>query len=413
MSTTADRGAPLTSYQRRLMIFLSVATFFEGFDFFALAQILPHLRDDFGLSDSGTTTMVSVISVGPILAYFLVRKADRVGRRPVLSFTIAGYTIFTLLSGFAPDVYTFSIAQLAARVFLIGEWAIAMVFAAEEFPAARRGLVIGVIQAFSSLGGVVCAAVMPALLALPTGWRSVFFVGAVPLVAVAFARRGLRETARFTERQAAGLAEAPPLFRIWGTPWRGRVVLMAVIWALTYVCTNAGVLFWKDFAMTERGWTAGEVAVALTIAAVVAMPLVFVTGPLIDRIGRRPGAVLIFLAGAAGIVAAYTLHAPAALTAALAVGMFGASAVLPVLNAYTAELFPTDMRADGYAWSNNLLGRLGAVASPLAIGAVAADTGLGPAVAATAVGPVLALVLILITLPETKGKELEETSALH
>jgi putative MFS transporter len=403
---------PLDAYQRRLMFFLSVATFFEGFDFFALGQILPHLRADFGLSKGWATTMIAVINVGPIAAYFLVRKADRVGRRPILAITIVGYTLCTLLSGLAPDVYTFTAAQLLGRVFLIGEWAIAMVFAAEEFPAARRGLVIGVIQAFSSLGGVVCAGVVPALLELPTGWRSVFFVGAVPLVAVAFARRGIRETRRFQARGERPAAP-PPLFRIWRTPWRGRVALLACMWGLTYVCTTTGILFWKEFAVGERGFTDAQVGGALTVASLVAMPLVFMSGAILDRIGRRAGAVLMFVTCAGGIAASFTLHGSVALTAALALGIFGSSAVLPALNAFTAELFPTEMRSDGFAWANNLLGRLGAVAAPLVVGAIAPSTGWGPAVAATAIGPLLALALVLRTLPETRGRELEETSALH
>jgi putative MFS transporter len=94
------------------------------------------------------------------------------------------------------------------------------------------------------------------------------------------------------------------------------------------------------------------------------------------------------------------------------VAIFGASAVLPVLNAFTAELFPTHMRSDGFAWANNLLGRTAAVASPVVVGLIAEDTGWGPAVAATAIGPVLALVLILATMPETRGRELEDTSAV-
>jgi MFS transporter, putative metabolite:H+ symporter len=417
VSTTSDgdggaASTALTAYQRRLILFLSVATFFEGFDFFALPQILPGLRADFGLSKAGGTVLISVINVGTILAYFLVRRADRVGRKPILTLTIGGYTLFTLASGLAPDVYSFAFFQLAARVFLIGEWAIAMVFAAEELPAARRGMMIGVIQAFSSLGGVVCAGVVPLLLKLPTGWRSVFFVGAIPLVAVAVARRGIRETARFTERAAAGPVAAPPLFRIWGTPWRGRVILMACIWGLTYVCTTTGITFWKEFAVGERGFTDAEVGRSLTLASLVAMPLVFLVGPVLDRTGRRLGAVIMFVAASGGIGLGYTLHAPWALTCALGLGIFGCSAVLPVLNAYTAELFPTDMRADAFAWANNLLGRIGAITAPLAIGLVADDTGWGPAVAVTAVGPLLALALILVTLPETRGRELEDTSAL-
>jgi putative MFS transporter len=150
-------------YQRRLLVFLSVATFFEGYDFFALSQILPKLRLDFGLTPGEGAALVGVVNMGTVLAHLVVDRADHWGRRRVLTVTIFGYTLFTLLSGLAPEVYTFALCQVIARVFLIGEWATSMVIAAEEFPAERRGTVIGIISAAAGLGSIVCAGVVPAL----------------------------------------------------------------------------------------------------------------------------------------------------------------------------------------------------------------------------------------------------------
>ncbi len=92
-----------------------------------------------------------------------------------------------------------------------------MVFAAEEYPADRRGMVMGVIQAFSSLGAIFCAGVVPLLLNTPWGWRTVYFAGVIPLLLLAFARRGLKETARF-EAQAAKEQVKTSLLAIWSSP---------------------------------------------------------------------------------------------------------------------------------------------------------------------------------------------------
>ena len=53
-----------TPYQRRLFGFLSIATFFEGYDFIALSQILPNLRAEFRLSEAEGGMLGSVISLG-------------------------------------------------------------------------------------------------------------------------------------------------------------------------------------------------------------------------------------------------------------------------------------------------------------------------------------------------------------
>jgi putative MFS transporter len=286
------------------------------------------------------------------------------------------------------------------------------VIAAEEYPAERRGFVIGVIQACNSLGSITCAAVVPFLLRTPYGWRTVYFVGVIPLLLLAYARRGLRETERFSEYAAQRRETTRSLFAIFHSPYRKRVLQMALIWGLTYMCTNTAVLFWKEFAVGERGFTDAAVGRAVAIASLAALPLVFTIGRFLDRWGRRRGAVLIYSVCAVFVVLAYQLHGFWALTFCLAAAIFAAIALLALLNAYTTELFPTEMRADAFAWSNNLLGRIGYVIAPGLVGLAAGHIGWGSAVSLTVVFVVAALVLILVLLPETSRRELEETAQL-
>ncbi|HZO12752.1 MAG TPA: MFS transporter [Polyangiaceae bacterium] len=401
----------LTSYQKKLFVFLSVATLFEGYDFIALTQLLPELRQAMNLSEAEGGRLVSFINIGTVVAFVLLRYADRLGRRRVLTITIAGYTAFTFLSGLAPGVIAFALCQFGARVFLTAEWAISMVYAAEEFPAERRGTVIGVIQGCSSLGSIVCAGLVPTLLQLPWGWRSVYFVGIVPLLLLAYARRGLKESRRF--EQQVGQAAGKSFFHIWSTPYKRRVLQMAIVWGLTYLCTQNAVTFWKEFAISDRNFTDKQVALSITVAAVASMPLVFYAGKLLDQVGRRIGAVIIFSLAVVGVLGCYGFTGWWPLTGALVLGIFGASGVLPVLNAFTAELFPTELRGDAFAWSNNVLGRIGYVLSPAVVGVLAEQFGSwGPAVQLTVIGPAIALVLMLLWLPETKARELEETAAV-
>ena len=414
-------AARMTAYHWKLFFFLGVATFFEGYDQIALSQILPNFRRDMGVSEGEGGLIVAVINIGTILAYVLVRKADKWGRRRVLTLTIFGYTVFSFLTGLAPNIWVFAGAQLVARIFLIAEWATSMVYAAEEFPAETRGLMIGLMQGFSSLGSVACAGLVPLLLQTPWGWRTVYFVGTFPLILLAFARQGLKESHRFEALTEAERQEHKPILRIFKTPYRNRVLQLAAIWALTYVCTQTAVTFWKEYA-NRIGLTDGDVGLVITVAAVGSMPLVFGAGKLLDWIGRRLGAVIIFTLTIISCVGAYTVRpelpfvigSPSGMVTVLAVcgAIFGASAVLPVLNAYTTELFPTHLRGDAFAWSNNVLGRIGYVLAPAGVGIAAGVYGWGPSVAVTAVGPLLALVLILWLLPETRGKTLEETSAM-
>ena len=88
------------------------------------------------------------------------------------------------------------------------------------------------------------------------------------------------------------------------------------------------------------------------------------------------------------------------------------NAILTLLNAYTTELFPTELRGDAFLWTNNLIGRVGYVASPIVVGRLAADGGWGPVMRASVIFPAIALGLVLWLLPETSRRELEQTSDL-
>ncbi len=410
MSNPTASSVPLSPEQKRLFVFLSAATFFEGFDFMAITQVLPNLRADLGLSPSEGGLLIGVVNIGPILAWALVRKVDVWGRRRVMQLSLTGYAVCSLLTGLAPDAISFAAFQLLARMFLIGEWATSMVYAAESFPASRRGQAIGTIQAMATLGAVVCAGLVPLMLKAPWGWRTVYFVGAIPILFLLFARRNLPETERFKAIVALG-QERRSFFTVWGAATRRRLAVVASLWTLIYVGTHSATTFWKEFVVSERGWTDAMVGQSLTIAAVVSMPLVFGVGKLMDAYGRRGGASIIFPVAAIGVFTAFTLDGRVPLTLGLLLVIFGAASVLPILEAYTSELFPTELRGDAFAWANNLIGRFGAVIAPPLIGLAAERVGWGPAVAVTGIANIIALVVILAALPETASKELEETSA--
>lgn len=403
---------PLDPYQRKLFVFLGVATFFEGFDYVALSQILPSLRAEFQLSVRESGTLVSVVGIGALLSYALIRRADVIGRRPVLSYTIAGYTFFSLLSAFAQSALQFGLAQLCARAFLLAEYALSMVYVTEEFPADRRGFAVGVIQGMNSLGSIVCAGLVPLLLKTPQGFRMVYLVGAVPLCILIWLRRNVRETERFSRLVESGQLPKPDLFRIFRTPHRRRIPLLATIWSLTYMCTYVALTYWKEFAFQERAMTDKETSLALMIAALGSLPLVFASGKLLDVVGRKRGAVVIFSVASLSALLAFLPDNFWLLTAGLTGIIFASSASLPVLTAFTLELFPTELRADGFGWSNNLLGRIGYIGGPWLVGMIAQHHGYSRTIAATAIFPLLALALILTRLPETGNRDLEETSAL-
>lgn len=67
----------------------------------------------------------------------------------------------------------------------------------EEFPDHLRGRGIAALHMVGLLGVVAGGALYGVVADSRFGWRGMYFIGIVPLLLVAFLRRGLKETVRF------------------------------------------------------------------------------------------------------------------------------------------------------------------------------------------------------------------------
>ena len=69
-------------------------------------------------------------------AFFVVRLADGLGRKPVLVGSLAGYGLLTFATYFAHDLTLYTALQSGARMLMVTQLAIAYVMLSEELPAA-------------------------------------------------------------------------------------------------------------------------------------------------------------------------------------------------------------------------------------------------------------------------------------
>ncbi|MDA8426159.1 MAG: MFS transporter [Treponema sp.] len=241
------------------------------------------------------------------------------------------------------------------------------------------------------------------------GWRAMYLVGIAPLLVVFFIRTSLKETRRFAQARAAS-PRGPAFGEILRPPHRRKLVLVALLWCFMYLGYTAVYTFYTTFAMDERGLTVSQVSLIAAVAFTLGLGGFIAAGRLMDAWGRRPTAITFFTAG--GISTALAFQAPRALLGpALVVLIFFMTAYLTICGTYTAELFPTRLRASAAAWTNNTLGRVGMVLAPVLVGTLAGPLGgVGPAVSLMGLFPILAAGIVLFFLQETKNLELEEIS---
>ncbi len=400
-----------------LILLLSTATFFEGYDFILLNLVLPYLRKDFGLSLLQAGYAASAIAAGTIAAFFVMRLGDTLGRRAMLLWTVLGYTVATGLTAATTDIFGFVALQFLARVFLVAEWGISTVILAEELPAAKRGIGISIVQGAAGVGGIVGSALFPLVARVSLGWRAMYLIGLAPLVLVFLLRTRMSETRRYAaEREAT--PEPPGWTDVLARPYRKKLAVVALLWFFMYLGYTPIMTFWTSFAMNDRGLTPQQISLVVAIAFTFGLSGFVAAGKLMDSWGRRPTSVLFFTLGSFATAAAF-LGPPSvwAMGLSLLVLIFFATAYLALCATFTAELFPTRLRASAAAWTNNTLGRIGMVLAPTLVGLLAAHfavgnkTGLGPAVAVLGLAPLVCAGLVLAFLPETRNRELEEITS--
>ncbi len=85
---------------------------------------------------------------------------------------------------------------------------------------------------------------------------------------------------------------------------------------------------------------------------------------------------------------------------------FFASGLFSPIGAFFTELFPTRLRGSGQGFSYSFGRGIGAL-FPTLVGYLSARLGLGPAISTFAVFAYLTMILAVLLLPETRGRELQ------
>ncbi len=400
----------LTREQWFLLVVLGVADFFQGYDSFVVTAALPQIRQTFGLSQSTASLWFAIPILGAIPAVWFSRRADIHGRRRLLSISIIAFTLFTGATAASPKIAWFVGLQFVAYLFLTVEGALAWTMVAEELPAEARGFGFGWLAMLTAVGSGM-ASIFYGGLFQPLGisWRWLYVVALPPLATVAWFRRRLPESRRFTSAQEGGRL-ASHWHEILRPPIRKWVVLVCATAMLGALATQAGT-FTIDFLEKDRHIGPSAANFILVGAGALAVPFLVGAGAMSDRYGRKIVGCSFGILSAVGAVWFFLLaHGAFPLFLSLTLVFIGQFGSWPTLGAFGSELFPTAHRALAGSWSN--VARVAGQSVSFLLGALLIRvTGhLSTTSIILGIGPCAALLIVWLAFPETKGRELEEIS---
>lgn len=386
------------------MPLVMIGAFFEGFDFMVINLALPYITEDFGLNDQTASFTVSAVAIGTLLAFFVVRLADRWGRRPIFIWSVVLYSFLSLITAFSPTVEFFIACQFLARIFLVTCWAVGFIFMTEEFAPEMRGRAIGLFQSAAAIGAIFPSLFLSLTAALNMEWQGLYIIGALPLILVLFFAKNLPETTAFLEtkeRIKNGSENKPSLFAVFAKPYRKHILAIMGLWIGMYLCYSSAMNFFTYHVVNDLGWQPNQVSLVTALAFTLGLTGYYVVGKLLDAIGRKKTAYIFFFLGACAVTLVFQLDHFVQIAIAQIVAVFFIGTFTVLCATFTNELFPTEIRASATAWGNNIVGRIGQIAAPALVGLLTIPVGgVANAVSLLTLGPIVCILLIALFLPE-------------
>ncbi|PSP84742.1 MFS transporter [Halobacteriales archaeon QS_1_68_17] len=439
---------PLGRFHRRLFLITGVLWAAMAVSVLGISFVLPTLIARWNLSGFAAGVLGSASLAGMMVGNTAGGwYADRAGRKRTLVVTVTVFPLFTALTALAVGLYSAVVLRFLTGVGLGGALVAGATYLAEYFPTENRGRYVTYLEAFFSVGSLVTvAAAWLVLRRLATdgtvwnvaAWRLYFAAGGIPiLLALAIywylpaspyflASKGRTEAA--TERLASvarendaaapsvggslsvGRSDEAGLRRLFDVDLRGTTLLMAGLWFgvnLAYY----GIFTWLPSTVQAAGYVDSLYRYLFVVAVFQLLGQVS-AAYLIEVIGRKwtVGSYML-LGGAATYLFASAIPDGTTGTGdqtlftvglfAMGFALFGAWAVL---YAYTAEIFPTEVRSSGLGFAGTV-GKVAATAGPVLFGTLVQFGYLAALAPVTVVLVVAGLVLLAVG-RETKDRTL-------
>lgn len=338
-----------------------LAAMIEGFDIQSMGVAAPRMLPALHLSPGQAGWAFSASLIGLMVgASFGGVIADRIGRRPVLTASVAAFGVFSLVTALATSFQPLLAVRFLTGLGLGGAMPMLIALASERASPARKATMVALIAGGMPLGGAVAGLVARSPMALDD-WRTIFLVGGlVPLVVAPLLYWvlpvGRPDHADHRQGDAAGA--------LFGA---GRWPATACLWVsyALIALTLHLLLNWLPTLMVARGLPTGFAFLVSTLFNLGGAGGGVAFGAVVDRRGARWP----LLVGFAGLALALVLMAGAQGETPIAILAFTAGFLLMggqfTLYGLTPPYYPAAVRATGVG-AAVAAGRVGSIFGPLA-----------------------------------------------
>ena len=240
-------------------------------------------------------------------------------------------------------------------------------------------------------------------------WRVMFVIGLLPALLVVYVRRSVSETDAFLAGRKAATSK-PAASTLLGI-FRPDVLRLTLIGSLLGVGAHGGyyaLMTWlPTYLKTEKHLSVLSTGGYLAVIIIAFWCGCIASAQLLDRIGRRRTVASFALCCVATVLCYIFL--PLTDTQMLICGFplgFFAAGIPASLGALFNELYPSGIRGTGVGFCYNF-GRVASAGFPVLVGHMSDSMPLGQAIGIDAAIAYSLVVIAVLMLPETKGRQME------
>ena len=425
--------AHISPAQWRIVLISGMGFFTDAYDLFIIGVVLKLLHSEWHISSFETAIVGATALVSAAIGSFVFgRVADVFGRKFIYGFEVLVLGAGAIASAFSPNIWWLVAFRFILGLGIGGDYPVSATIASEFAGKKTRGLMISSVFAMQGIGLIVGPLLAIALISAGVRedlvWRILLAAGALPPLAVFWARRHLKETPRFqqlSEGKSDALAEkakrsgfVAALKEAFGSDKKLVKWLLgtSLCWFFLDLAYYGNTISNQQFvtAVSPKASETHDLFVSLLVFAFAAFPGYLLSIYGMDRWGRKTiqmlgfGMMALSFVGIAFLGDAKTILVPFVALYCLNYFFteFGPNTTTFVL---PAEIFPASVRTTSHGISATV-GKIGAAVGTFSFPLLQAHFGLPGPMWVAGISSAIGLGHTWALLPEPNGLDLEEAS---
>lgn len=388
--------AKFTPFHWGVLFWCLMIIIFDGYDLVIYGVALPLLMQEWALSAVQAGLLASTALFGMMFgAMTFGTLSDKLGRKKTIMICVAIFSGFTFLGAFASNPVEFGILRFLAGLGIGGVMPNVVALMTEYAPKRVRSTLVALMFSGYAIGGMT-SALLGAWLVPEFGWKIMFYIAIIPLVALPLIWKFLPESLMYLtnkkeiEQTRSIVQKISPSQQLNGDTefvlnevtkgdeapvkalfQQGRMFSTFMFWIAFFMCLLMVYALgsWLPKLMIQAGYSLGASMIFLFALNIGGMIGAIGGGVLADRFHIKKVLTIMFICGAAALIL-LGFNSPQIVLYTL-IAVAGAATIGSQILLYTfvAQYYPSTVRSTGMGWASGI-GRIGAIVGPVLTGAL-------------------------------------------